>query len=286
MAAKKVKKEFNSKVAAPGSYAYAHLSLFQATQTKFGFREIKLKQETFRKLYASGGRKKMEAFLQQNPVLVVLGPADIDAVYPFPRLTHVAAQIRQWEKTQSAKSDTPKKITDMPPADADETKGFFVIDHHHHSLALLMSGFETAPFKVIHDFSNLTSLEFLNKMQSLHLLYHNASNGQPGSFNDPYRSLAWSARKAGGYNKVQIPYAEFHWADFLRTRINEKLLNENYDEAVKQALALAKSPEAKELPGYIPPAQIASFAAAKPDNKTSKKKSAKATKTFKPPRSA
>ena len=33
---------------------------------------------------------------------------------------------------------------------------------------------------------------------------------------DPYRSLAGLARKAGTYDKVDVPFTEFKWANYLR----------------------------------------------------------------------
>ena len=36
---------------------------------------------------------------------------------------------------------------------------------------------------------------------------------------DPYRSLAWNVREHHGYVKNTMPFPEFKWANFFRTRI-------------------------------------------------------------------
>jgi len=65
------------------------------------------------------------------------------------------------------------------------------------------------------------------------------------------------ARKAGAFEKVDVPYTEFKWADFLRSRIPVAAITmSQLDQAIAQAAQLARSPEAEGLPGYLktPPA--------------------------------
>ncbi|MCP3867314.1 MAG: hypothetical protein GY703_04295 [Gammaproteobacteria bacterium] len=86
--------------------------------------------------------------------------------------------------------------------------------------------------------------------------------------NDPYRSLAWEVRSRYGYAKSPHAFAEFLWADFLRIRIiidngilkdkikgSEVLIGnlseEHRKEVIDEAMALARSPEAAGMPGYI-----------------------------------
>jgi len=89
--------------------------------------------------------------------------------------------------------------------------------------------------------------------------------------NDPYRSLAWYVRQRFGYFKDPSNpiFAEFKWANFFRTRVElgdemfdpesgvdleevliEKLDQDDKDEVVAYALALARSNQARGLPGY------------------------------------
>lgn len=59
---------------------------------------------------------------------------------------------------------------------------------------------------------------------------------------DPYRSLAGCARRAGACVKDATPFAEFLWADFFRWRIELKLLESQPEAALAKALTLAHSP--------------------------------------------
>jgi hypothetical protein len=67
---------------------------------------------------------------------------------------------------------------------------------------------------------------------------------------DAYRSLAGAVRDAGAYGKTDVPFAEFKWADFFRTRISRSLVSKDFDSASKQAIRLAASAEAASLPGF------------------------------------
>lgn len=72
-----------------------------------------------------------------------------------------------------------------------------------------------------------------------------------GLADDPYRSLAWFVRKAGAFENSDRNFAEFKWANFFRKK---GLLDDNgpqsMHEALVQAVKLAQSPAAKKLPGY------------------------------------
>jgi hypothetical protein len=67
---------------------------------------------------------------------------------------------------------------------------------------------------------------------------------------DVYRSLAGFVRSAGGYTKTPTAFAEFAWADFFRHRITIGPTHEDFKQAVAQALTMAKSTVARNLPGY------------------------------------
>ena len=138
----------------------------------------------------------------------------------------------------------------------------WVIDHHHLALALIRERFETAPMQVEEDLSSLSATAFWEKMQALDFVHPYDAAGKkkplddiPNSLellkDDPYRSLAGFVREAGGFTKVKTPYAEFLWADYYRSRIKEKLLNKHLSKALKQAMALARDQDAKELPGFL-----------------------------------
>ena len=70
---------------------------------------------------------------------------------------------------------------------------------------------------------------------------------------DPYRSLAGELRRAGGFAKDTTPFSEFLWADFLRRRVKQRRIEENFSAALELALRLAKSEDADYLPGWCGP---------------------------------
>ena len=67
---------------------------------------------------------------------------------------------------------------------------------------------------------------------------------------DPFRSLAGELRLAGGYAKDTTPFSEFLWADFLRRQIDRKQVEQQFEEALKQAMQLAKGKDSDYLPGW------------------------------------
>ena len=72
-----------------------------------------------------------------------------------------------------------------------------------------------------------------------------------GLADDPYRSIAWFVRKAGGFENSDRNFAEFKWANFFRKKglLDRHGIN-GLTIALKKAAKLAQSPEAKGLPGY------------------------------------
>ena len=70
---------------------------------------------------------------------------------------------------------------------------------------------------------------------------------------DPYRSLSGAVRHDGGFAKVSTPFAEFKWADFLRSKILVTDIDEDFRKTVKKASALATKRSACALPGYKGP---------------------------------
>jgi len=73
---------------------------------------------------------------------------------------------------------------------------------------------------------------------------------------DPYRSLAWLVRKQDGFCRSTMPqkeFAEFTWADFLRTQpsITAAAVKASAAAVLPEALKLVRSPAAKDVPGYV-----------------------------------
>lgn len=67
---------------------------------------------------------------------------------------------------------------------------------------------------------------------------------------DPYRSFAAAVRDAGGFAKPPEPFQEFLWANFFRGEIPAKAIRADRRAALKKAVALARSDDAKHLPGW------------------------------------
>jgi hypothetical protein len=141
---------------------------------------------------------------------------------------------------------------------------FYVIDHHHLTLALHQEGVKEVATTVVADLRRLPLDAFWIFLDNRGWLHPFDERGRRRSYadvprkiadlvDDPYRSLAGALRLSGGYAKDTTPFSEFLWADFLRRRIKGKLLANDFAAAQVQALKLAKSAEADFLPGWCGP---------------------------------
>ena len=80
--------------------------------------------------------------------------------------------------------------------------------------------------------------------------YEDLPKSVTGLIDDPFRSLAGELRRQGGFAKDTTPFNEFLWADFLRRRIKRKLVESDFEAALKEALMLAQTDDADYLPGW------------------------------------
>jgi hypothetical protein len=137
----------------------------------------------------------------------------------------------------------------------------YVTDHHHLVRALQLEGCEKVLVSVIKDLSSLSRDAFWVFTDNRGWCHPYNAKGERAGFaaipdsiselqDDPFRSLAGALRRAGGFAKDVTPFSEFMWADFLRRRLKRKLVETDFSASVIQALTLAKSPEAKYLPGW------------------------------------
>lgn len=141
--------------------------------------------------------------------------------------------------------------------------GIYLIDGNHSDVALARSGL--MPFMRVEIKDRVSGLsraecaEWLERNGYTQL--YSISEGRTLRFDElprnvvnlpdePYRSLAWTVRKTGGYEKVETDYAEFEWGKFLRTKIPPERLAADFRAATLEALAYAHSDEAKNLPGF------------------------------------
>lgn len=137
----------------------------------------------------------------------------------------------------------------------------WLIDNHHLARALHDAGVEHVLISIVARLEHLPKKRFLTFMDNRNWLHPYDAEGKRRAYkdlprsvgklhDDPYRSLAGEMRRAGGYAKVDTPYAEFLWADFLRGRIAARLVEKDFDKAVMKALHAAHGEQATYLPGY------------------------------------
>lgn len=190
------------------------IQALRPTQFAVGGRAVESKKNEIILKLSKG---KLDKYLRANPVPVVLGPGD---------------------RT-------------------------YMVDHHHLCSALIKASQKEVEIETKEDWSNLSENTFWAKMQAANYVYLFDEKGKlrrledlPSRLDDlkedPYRSLAYFVRKQGGFKKSSAPFAEFQWAQFFRSRVNLGKGTKGFESAVQEALKLAHSKAAKDLPGYFP----------------------------------
>ena len=148
------------------------------------------------------------------------------------------------------------------PAVIGPGEAYYIIDHHHLSLALWQIDVEEVFVRVVDDLSDLPRLAFLSAMASVGWLHAYDARGQkicptrlPATLDrlraDRYRDLAWAVRKSGGFKKTHLPFSEFAWANFFREHIPAAVLSRDFEFAHERAMLLARSQATRHLPGNI-----------------------------------
>jgi hypothetical protein len=143
-------------------------------------------------------------------------------------------------------------------------KRYYVIDHHHLARALHEEGVREIAITVVADLTMLDRDAFWTYLDNRGWLHPYDARGRRRPYadlprritelvDDPYRSLAGELRRAGGFAKDTTPFSEFLWADFLRRRIKRSRIEDNFTQALEQALRLARSEDASYLPGWCGP---------------------------------
>ena len=143
----------------------------------------------------------------------------------------------------------------------------YLTDHHHLARALLDQGCEEVLIDVIADLSMLDKEAFWVFVDNRGWCHPYDDAGRRVGFgdipkrvqdlaDDPFRSLAGALRRAGGFAKETVPFAEFLWADALRRRMKRKAVEADYDAATTEALDFARSHDARYLPGWCGPSKM------------------------------
>lgn len=182
------------------------------TQFALGMKEVEAKVKKLKKMTP----KQRKRYLSDRPVQVVVGPNDIH----------------------------------------------YIIDHHHLVRSCWEAGIKKVPIDVKSDLSQLGEKDFWHVMQASHWMHpfdqFGAGGYKPklfpldvrGMADDPYRSLAWAVREAGGFEKVFVPFSEFKWANYFRKKIDIEDIRYAFEAALKKALKVSKNKSASSLPGY------------------------------------
>jgi hypothetical protein len=185
------------------------------TQFAVGMLEVEEKIEIVR----GYGRKQIRDFVDENPIPVVVGPQG----------------------------------------------DLYIVDHHHFLAVCYYVGIKKVRIRVVRNLSkkSISYAQFWKWMFKSRNAYPFCQFGEGprkaiylpkdirGLADDPYRSLAWFVRKAGAFENSGRNFAEFKWANFFRQR---RLLDRyglpGIRRALVRAVALAKTPAAKDLPGF------------------------------------
>jgi hypothetical protein len=196
----------------------------------------------------------------------VLNPVPITELRPTQMTVgyrEVEAKRRVWRE-RSGSGEAAFLGHHMIPVVLGPKRHHYVIDHHHLARALHEEGVKDILVNVVADVSALSKKSFWVYLDNRSWCHPYDAHGARRGFedipkdiselaNDPYRSLAGELRLAGGYAKDTTPFSEFIWADFLRSRIKLKAVEEDFEAALKKALTLAKSEAAGYLPGWCGP---------------------------------
>jgi hypothetical protein len=197
----------------------------------------------------------------EDPVLVPL-----DVLRPTQGavgMRAVAAKRQKVERRADCQKAITRYLEKRPiPAVRGPDNGYFIVDHHHLSMALHQSEVTEAFVRVIGDLSRMPRADFWRHMAARGCLHPFDQNGErihpsalPSAIRhlkrDAHRDLAWSVREAGGFVKSDLPYAEFRWAQFFRSRIPRTSVTRDFEHAHDRAMMLARSEAASHLPGFV-----------------------------------
>jgi hypothetical protein len=140
----------------------------------------------------------------------------------------------------------------------------WMVDRHHRLRALVeLDPRATAYGYVVHESNGSSRAEVLLDLQERGWLYLYDGRGQgplpPTDLperldalqDDPYRSLVWKLKKEGLIEAAPlIPFHEFRWGAWLRTRALPPFSSSQLEPALPAARALVRSPAASGLAGW------------------------------------
>jgi len=198
----------------------------------------------------------------------ILNPVEIATLRP----TQITVGLREVEeKRERLRERKSKKIgkflgDHMIPVVRGPKNRFYVIDHHHLALALHKEGIRDILVTVVSDLHTLDIDAFWTYLDHHGWVHPYDTEGRRRTYadipkvvtglkDDPFRSLAGELRRLGGFAKDTTPFSEFLWADFFRRRIKRKRVESNFNATIERAMELAKSEDARYLPGWCGPVE-------------------------------
>jgi hypothetical protein len=197
----------------PGSHCLVEIEKLHPTQCAVGYYEVDQRGAKI----AEKSPKKLKSYITAHLPLVVIGPGGVPYLVDG---HHLCMALRKFHLADRVEARVEANWRDLDP------KSFW--------MAMRKRGW-------VYPFDNqgrgpIDPQKLPQKIADM--------------TDDPYRSLAWAVRKRDGYEKTLDSYAEFQWANFLRTRVTIGKSADGFDRAIKHALKIIHSPEAKKLPGY------------------------------------
>lgn len=196
--------------------------------------------------------KHRQKILKLKPTQFAVGMLEVDE-----KIKIVGAYNKK--QLQDYIDETPVPVVISPD------RQLYVVDHHHFLCVCYHIGVKKVRIQVVKDLSKskMSYKNFWKWMIKNRSMYPYCQFGEGprqalylphdirGLADDPYRSIAWFVRKAGGFENSDKNFAEFKWANFFRER---RLLDNSglkgLPSALEKAVKLAQSPAAKRLPGY------------------------------------
>ena len=174
-----------------------------------------------------------------------------------------------WNRQRDFRDETPEErrryLNRKPvPLVRNQLGHLWMVDRHHRLRALLelVPTIKTYGY-VIDDLTSDTREEALQALQKKGWLYLQDGRGNGpwqakdlpatllGLQDDPYRSLVWKLKQEGVIKpQPLIPYHEFRWGLWLRTRPLPPFSSKHLDPALPAARRLARSSAASHLAGW------------------------------------
>jgi hypothetical protein len=197
----------------------------------------------------------IESSLIEAP-LKQLRPTQITVGYE-----EVEKKRKSWAKLKAKDRKTAMHEELFPVVKGPQGR-LYVIDHHHTALAMLLDGCTSlVQVGLVKELEHLKPEAFWTYLDHFSWMHAYDARGRkrshreiPSRFedmkDDPYRSFAGAVRDAGGFSKPVEPFQEFLWANFFRDLVPLKLIRDDKSKAMDKALKLARSKEARHLPGW------------------------------------